>query len=86
MYGIVDTGADITIIGAKLFRLVATKACLKKRDFFKPDTVPRNYDGQVFSLDGKMDLEVSFEGREVITPVYIKMDASDQLLLSEIVC
>ena len=45
-----------------------------------------NYDGQVFSLDGRMDLEVSFEGREVITPVYIKMDASDQLLLSEIVC
>jgi len=33
MYGIVDTGADITIIGAKLFRSVATKACLKKKTF-----------------------------------------------------
>ena len=56
MYGIVDTEADITIIGGRLFKLVATKARFKKRNFHKPDTVPRNYDGKVFTLDGKMDL------------------------------
>ena len=43
MYGVVDTGADITIIGGRLFKMVATKARLKK-NFHKPDTVPRNYD------------------------------------------
>ncbi|XP_065915676.1 myosin-13-like [Dysidea avara] len=86
MYGVVDTGADITIIGGRLFKLVATKARLKKRNFHKPDTVPRNYDGKVFTLDGKMDLKISFQGKDMTTPVYIKMDAKDQLLLSEVVC
>jgi len=33
MYGVVDTGADITIIGGRLFKLVATKARIKKRNF-----------------------------------------------------
>ena len=86
MYGVVDTGADITIIGGRLFKLVATKARFKKRNFHKPDTVPHNYDGKVFTLDGKMDLKISFQGKDTTTPVYITMDAKDQLLLSEVVC
>ena len=39
-----DTGADITIMGGKLFKKVAAAARLKKRDFKKPDGVPRTYD------------------------------------------
>ena len=65
VYGILDTGADITIIGGKLFKLIATKATprLKKKDLQQPDKVPRNYDGNTFTLDGKMDLKVSFQGK-----------------------
>ena len=33
-----------------------------------------------------MDLDITFEGKTLCTPVYIKMDAADQLLLSEGVC
>ena len=33
-----------------------------------------------------MDLDVSFNGKVMNTPIYIKMDAHDQLLLSEGVC
>ena len=33
-----------------------------------------------------MDLDISFEDITMQTPVYIKMDAADQLLLSEGVC
>ena len=33
-----------------------------------------------------MDLEIIFDGRTMRTPIYIKMDAADQLLLSEGVC
>ena len=33
-----------------------------------------------------MDLEVGFDDKVVKTPIYIKMDAHDQLLLSEGVC
>ena len=84
--GIVDTAADITIIGGKLFALVASTARLRKKDFKKPDKVPRNYDRKVFHLDGCMDLDIAFEGKTLRTTVYVKMDAFDQLLLSEGVC
>ena len=84
--GVIDTAADITIMGGKLFALVATSARLRKKDFKPPDRVPRTYDCKVFHLDGRMELEISFQGKVMKTMVYIKMDAPDQLLLSEGVC
>ena len=86
VFGIIDSGADITIMGGELFKKVAAAARLKKRDFKKPDKVPRTYDQQPFTLDGRMDLDVTFGERTMRTPVYLKMDAHDQLLLSEGVC
>ena len=84
--GIVDTAADITIMGGKLFALVAATARLRKRNFRKPDKVPRNYDGREFQLDGCMEMKISFGGKTLTTTVHIKMDANTQLLLSEGVC
>ena len=84
-YGLIDSGVDITIIGGKLLRKVATVARLKK-DFMKPDRVPRTYDQQPFTLDGRMDLDITFGNKQMTSPIYIKMDAYDQLLLSEGVC
>ena len=85
-YGLIDSGADITIMGGVLFKKVATIARLRKRDFMQPDKVPHTYDQRPFQLDGWMDLSVEFNGTTMTTPVYIKMDAHDQLLLSEGVC
>ena len=85
-YGLIDSGADITIIGGSLFKKVATVARLRKRDFMKADKVPRTYDQRPFQLDGRMDLDIVFGEATMTTPVYIKMDAHDQLLLSEGVC
>ena len=84
--GVIDSGADITIMGAKVFRTVATAARLKKRDFKPADRTPRTYDQKPFTLDGKMEMDITFEESVIRTPVYIKMDAHDQLLLSEGVC
>ena len=84
--GMIDTGADITIMGAELFKLVAAAAHLRKRDFKKVDKVPQTYDCKTFSLDGRIDLDVSFDGVTVNTPVYVKMDTHVELLLSEGVC
>ena len=70
--GIVDSGADITIIGGELFRSVAAVARLRK-DLKKPDRVPRTYDHRPFTLDGRMD-HLSFDGTTMRIPVYIKMD------------
>ena len=86
VYGILDSGADITIMGGQLFQRVATVARLKKRDLKKPDKTPRNYDQTPFSLDGCMELDVAFGEKTLRTPVYIKVNAHEQLLLSEGVC
>ena len=52
----------------------------------KPDKVPRNYDRRDFHLDGCMDMEITFYDKTLTTTVCVKMDAVDQLLLSEVVC
>lgn len=84
--GIIDSGADITIMGGALFKKVTAVARLRKRDFHKADKIPRGYDQRPFHLDGRMDLDISFQDQIMTTPVYLKMDAHDQLLLSEGVC
>ena len=84
--GVIDSGADITIMGPDLFKRVAAAARLKKSAFRKPDKVPYTYDHQPFPLHGKLELDISFHDVTMRTPVYIKMDARDPLLLSEGVC
>ena len=84
--GVIDTGAGITIMGQDLFAKVAAAARLCKKNFRKPDKVPRTYDQKTFHLDGCMDMDLSFADKTMRTTVYIKMDAHDQLLLSEGVC
>lgn len=64
----------------------ATVAKLRKRDFKPADNIPLNYDQRPFHLDGRMDLDISFDGKTMRTPIYIKMDTPEQLLLSEGVC
>ena len=44
------------------------------------------YDNKPFKLQGAIDMVICFGGKELTTPVYIKMDAEDQLLLSERLC
>ena len=84
--GLVDTGADITIMGPDLFKKVAAVAGLKKRQFKPADKQPHTYDRRQFHLDGRLDLDVSFDDKTMHTSVYVKMDAYDDLLLSEGVC
>ena len=69
-----------------MFKKVATTARLRKKNFKPVDKVACSYDQRPFRLDGRMDLEITFEDKSIITPVYIKMDAPEQLLLSEGVC
>ena len=84
--GVIDSGSDLTIIGADLFAKVALAARLHKRDFKKADRILRTYDQRTFSLDGRLDLDIEFAGKSMNTPVYVRKEAQDQLLLSEGVC
>ena len=71
---------------AELFKKVASVARLKRSEFKKPDKTPYTYDHQPFSLDGKLVLDITFDNHTMSTPIYVKMDAHDPLLLSEGVC
>ena len=86
MLGVIDTAADISIMGGNVFKKVATVAKLRKRDFKPTDKTPYNFDGKPFRLDGKLVLDISFGDRTMKTDVYVKMDATEQVLLSEGVC
>ena len=84
--GVIDTGADITIVNGALFAKIAAAAKLKKKDFQPANKVPRTYSQERFKLDGRMDLDITFGDKTMCTPVYVKMNAHDPLLLSEGVC
>ena len=77
--GVIDSGADITIMGADLFKRVAASAWLKKQ-LKKADKVPHTYDQKTFKLDGKIELDITFQGQTMCTLVYLKVDAHDPLL------
>ena len=47
--GIIDSGADITIMGGEILAAVAK---LQKHDLMKPDKIPWNYNQRPFKLDG----------------------------------
>ena len=83
MYGVVDTGADNTIINGPMFKRVAAVARLHKQDFKAPDRTPNGYGQKPFRQDGRLDLDITFGDRTMNTPIYIKMDAKEDLLVSE---
>ena len=67
--GVTDSGADITIMGVELFKQVASVACLKSSAFRKPNRIPYTYNNQPFSLDGKLELGISFDNRTMRTGI-----------------
>ena len=80
--GVIDTGSDMTIVGGRLFKKIAAVARLQKIDFRPADKTPIAYGRQPFTLHGKMSLSISFQDRVMVTPVYIKMDSEEPLLLA----
>ena len=75
---------ELTLQSSVVSQKISTVAWLKKRDLKRPDKQPRNYDQTPFSLDGRVYLDISFGDKTVRTPVYIKSNAPDQMLLSEV--
>jgi len=84
--GLADTGADITIMGPELFKKVTSVAGITKKQFKAADKIPCTYDRWQFQLDGYLNLDVTFDQQIIHTPVYVKIDAHDDLLLSEGLC
>lgn len=81
-----DSRSDITIRGAELFAKVVVTARLHKRDFKKADRIPKRYDQRTFSLDGRLDLDIEFDGKlSLNTPVGIISCHRDVHLFKQLV-
>ena len=84
--GLIDTGSDITIIRGDLFYQIVSESALKLQSLEPAEQKACTYDQKPITLDGQMDMKVSFGDKTIITTVYVKLVAPDQLLLSETVC
>ena len=73
-------------MGGNLFQRIAAATQMKKRQLQSPDKIPRKYNRRPLSLGGKVNLDITFNGVTMNTPVYIKLDDSELLLLAEGVC
>ena len=83
--GLIDTGSDITIIRGDLFYHILETARLEESSLKPADLNACTYDQKPITLDGQIDLHISFGERVICTTVYVKLVAPDQLLLSETV-
>ena len=67
--GIIDTGSDITIIRGDLFYHVVETAGLEESSLKPADLKACTYDQKPSTLDGQMDLHISFGERVICTTV-----------------
>ena len=84
--GLIDTGLDITIVRGDLLYHITSTAGLEASKIRSMDQRTCTYDQKPITLDGKIDLNISFGENTLCTTVYIKLVAPDALLLSEAVC
>ena len=73
-------------MGRELVQKVALANWLKNSKFKPPDKTPHTYDQQVIKLNGCIALDIMFRGKTIKTMIYVKMDASERLLLGEGMC
>ena len=62
--GIVDTAADITIVGADTFKCIAAVVKVRRRDLKLAD---KTYDQKIFRLYGRLNLDITFKERTMKT-------------------
>lgn len=73
-------------MGPELYKKVTSVAGITKKQFKAADKIPFTYNRWQFQLDGYLSLDVIFDQWVICVPVYIKIDAHDDLLLSEGLC
>ena len=85
--GVIDTGSDITILRGDAFYSIVSKSDLNVHNLKAAEQVKAcTYDQKPISLDGQLDMKISFGEKVINTTVYITLIAPDHLLLSEKVC
>ena len=82
----IDRGSDITIVRGDLLYHIVSTAGLEASKIRSTGQRAYTYDQKPITLEGQIDLNISFGENRLCTTVYIKLVAPDALLLSEAVC
>ena len=84
--GLIDTGSDITIIRGDLFCKIVAVAKVEINFIKNVDQGVCTYEQKPMTQDGCIDMKITFGEKNIVTTIYIKLVAPDQLLLSEVAC
>ena len=76
---LIDSGSSATVTTFSLFQRIAKKANLPVDILEKPDVVLRDYNQHPLKIGAVAKLEVRFEGKIVLTPIYINVDSENKL-------
>ena len=71
LYGLLDSGVDITIVRSIAFKQVVTVTKLQKQDFKPLDKAPKSYDLKPFHVDGINEIDIEFQDKAMTTHIYI---------------
>ena len=69
-----------------MFKTVIAKAGLKKEEFKTVDKQVFTYNKQCIALNERVDINISFDDKQVYATIYVKMEVPNSLLLSKAVC
>ena len=72
----VDTGSSATILSFDLFKRIGKKANIPVSALSAPDVVLRDYNQRPIPIGAKVELELSFNGKSVVVPVYVRGSGS----------
>ena len=84
--GLIDTGSDITIMRGDQFYNMVKGANLDIQQLKPTEQKACTYDQKPITLEGLMDVKITFGDKTVVSTVFDKLVAPDKLLLSENVC
>ena len=81
---VVDALVDpASIMSFNTFKRIGPKAGIEKDDLRLPDVVLRNYSRQPIAIGAPVDLEMSWQGKTITSPVYVRScsETAEPLLL-----
>ena len=71
---LVDPGSSATIMSFELFKKVGAKAGIPREALQKPNITLRDYSRRPIPIFAKVDLEFSYQDKQIITAVYLRSD------------
>ena len=72
----VDTGASATILSFEQFKRISQKADIPVSALSAPDVVLRDYSQRPIPVGAKVELELSFNSKSMVAPVYVRGSGS----------